>query len=217
MGRRIAPTMSHHGAAWLTRAERDEEENTQLLLEQLELHPGQTACDLGAGNGYHALRMARAVAPGGEVVAVDIQPEMLALLRGRARAAGIDNVKTIVGTRTDPELGTKRCDLILLVDVYHELSEPEAMLKAMKAALRPEGRIALVEFRAEDPAVPIKPLHKMSKAQMVAELASVGLVPVKSFDGLPWQHLVFFAPGMASAASSPEGGERGQAQPEGEQ
>ncbi|MEM1025160.1 MAG: methyltransferase domain-containing protein [Myxococcota bacterium] len=192
MGRTIARTMSHHGASWLVRPERQAEEGTALLLEQLGLSPGQVACDLGAGIGYYTLRMAQKVGPSGRAVAVDIQPEMLEMLQSRAEKAGVKNVETILGTQDDPKLGRARCDLILLVDVYHELSDPPAMLAAMKAALRPGGHIALVEYRAEDPSVPIKPLHKMSKAQMLAEFGSAGLAPIRSFDGLPWQHLVFF-------------------------
>jgi ubiquinone/menaquinone biosynthesis C-methylase UbiE len=138
--------------------------------------------------------MAPRVEPDGEVVAVDIQPEMLAMLEERARKANIGNVRTVLGSESDPRLPPGTCDLILLVDVYHELSDPAAMLEHMKAALKPEGRIALVEFRSGDPDVPIKPLHTMTKAQMKKEFASVDLAPVREFDGLPWQHLVFFAP-----------------------
>ena len=193
MGRTIAQTMSYHGASWLTRPERNAEENTDLLLRQLNVGPGDAVCDLGAGNGYHALKLAPMVAPGGRVRAVDIQPQMLRLLRARAKAGNIGNIETVLSEDADPKLGTATCDLILIVDVYHELSHPKVMLEKLKAALTKRGRIALVEFRAEDPEVPIKPLHKMSKAQMVKELATVGLVPVHTFDGLPWQHLVFFA------------------------
>lgn len=202
MGRPIAQTMSHHGADWLIRGEREEEENTALLLEKLDLTPGQTVCDVGAGNGYHALKMAERVGSKGEVVAVDIQPQMLQKLRARAKTAGVTNVTTVLGAQDDPKLGQGRCDLILLVDVYHEFSRPKRMLELMKAALREGGRIALVEFRAEDPKVPIKKLHKMTRAQMVSEFASVGLAPVDSFDGLPWQHLMFFAPSIAAADST---------------
>lgn len=194
MGRTIARTMSHHGASWLTRDRRNAEENTDLLLKELRLEAGQVACDLGAGNGYHSLRMAPRVEPDGEVVAVDIQPEMLAMLEERARKANIGNVRTVLGSESDPRLPPGTCDLILLVDVYHELSQPAAMLEHMKAALKPKGRIALVEFRSGDPDVPIKPLHTMTKAQMKKEFASVDLTPVREFDGLPWQHLVFFGP-----------------------
>ena len=192
MGRKIARTMSYHGADWLTRAERNAEENTDLLLEKLGLKAGDVACDLGAGNGYHSLRMARRVAPTGKVVAIDIQPQMLGLLRARAQDQGVKNVETVLSVPEDPKIGAARCDLILIVDVYHELSNPAAMLKKLKVALTKRGRIALVEFRAEDRSVPIKPLHKMTKAQMIKEFGSEGLVPVGEFDGLPWQHLVFF-------------------------
>ena len=203
MGRRIAPTMSYHGAGWLVRAERNAEENTDLLLEQLRLSPGDVACDLGAGNGYHALRMAKKVAPTGKVVAVDIQPEMLRLLKARAAKSSIRNVETIVSEPDDPRLGKARCDLILIVDVYHELSDPAAILTKLKAALKPGGLIALVEFRAEDRSVPIKPLHKMSKPQMIKEFATADLRPHRTFDGLPWQHLVFFGVGRRSASTPP--------------
>lgn len=194
LGRTIAPTMSHHGAGWLVREEREEEENTDLLLEQLRLEPGDVACDVGAGNGYHALRMAKHVEPDGRVIAVDIQPEMLALLKRRAQAAGVANVETRLGEPGDPKLKPETCDLVLLVDVYHELADPGGMLEHLKRALKPDGTIALVEFRANDPSVPIKPLHTMTKAQMKKELAASGLEPVRSFDGLPWQHLIFFGP-----------------------
>ena len=195
MGRTIAQTMSYHGADWLIRQERNAEEDTDQLLDELRLVPGQVACDLGAGNGYHSLRMAEKVGPKGKVLAIDIQPEMLEMLRARAKAAGVENIETVVSVPDDPKLGRARCDLILLVDVYHELSDPAVMLEKMKAALKPGGRIALVEFRAEDPKVPIKPLHKMSKDQMVKELGSAGLVVMRTFDGLPWQHLIFFGVG----------------------
>lgn len=192
MGRTIARTMSYHGAGWLVREERNAEENTDRLLEALGLSPGEVVCDLGSGNGYHSLRMAKKVGPKGKVLAIDIQPEMLKLLRARAEKAGVTNVVTVLSEPDDPKLGARRCDLILLVDVYHELSNPAVMLEKMKQALTATGRIALVEFRAEDPSVPIKPLHKMSKPQMLKEFGSAGLKPVKTYDALPWQHLIFF-------------------------
>ena len=147
MGRPIAQTMGYQGAGWLTRDDRDDEENTTLLHEQLGLKPGQTACDLGAGNGYHTLKMARAVAPEGTAVAIDIQQEMLDLLRLRADEAEVANIEYVLSVPGDPKLGEARCDLILLVDVYHELADPASMLRAMKTALTPTGRIALAEFR----------------------------------------------------------------------
>lgn len=194
MGRRLAPTMSHEAASWLTRSEREQEENTSRMMAELKLEPGDVACDLGAGNGYHTLMMAKTVAPGGRVIAIDIQPEMLELLEARAKEAKVSNVETILGGEADPKLPPNTCDLILLVDVYHELSDPAAMLDHMKRALEPGGVIALVEFRAEDPKVPIKEEHKMSKKQILLEYEANGLRLVREFDDLPWQHLMFFAP-----------------------
>lgn len=191
-GREIAQTMSWLGAGWLTRPERDAEEDATALHAALGLQPGQTACDVGAGSGYHTVRLARAVGPTGRVLAVDLQPRMLELLRERVTEAGLRNVETIEATASDPRLPDGACDLILLVDVYHELAWPEPMLAAFRRALAPEGRLALVEFRAEDPDVPIKALHKMSKAQIDRELLPRGFRRAEAFDGLPWQHLVLF-------------------------
>lgn len=192
-GREIAPPMGYLGASWLTRRQRDAEEDTTLLHQTLRVQPGHTACDVGAGNGYHTVRLARAVGPTGRVLAVDIEPAMLELLRDRVQEQGLENVETIVGAPGDPRLPAGACDLILLVDVYHELAWPEPMLAAFRRALSPKGRLALVEFRAEDPDVPIKRLHKMSKVQIERELGPRGFVLVESFDGLPWQHLVIYA------------------------
>lgn len=192
-GRTIAQTMSFLGAGWLTRSERDAEEDTTTLHRELGLRPGQTACDVGAGNGYHTIRMAQAVGPSGRVLAVDIQPQMLALLRANVDEAGLHNVETIEARPGDPRLPPSTCDLILLVDVYHELAWPEPMLAAFRRALTPTGRVALVEYRAEDPDVPIKRLHKMSAEQIEREFGPRGFTRVGRFDGLPWQHLVFYA------------------------
>lgn len=191
-GREIADTMSYLGAGWLTRPERDAEENTTLMHEQLGLEPGDVACDVGAGNGYHSLKMAAAVGPEGKVIASDLQPAMLELLEARAKEAGVGNLETVQATDRDPMLPADTCDLILLVDVYHEFSYPEEVLAAMRRALTHDGRIALLEYRAEDPEVPIKPRHKMSKAQIRKEYLPRGYVLVDEFDGLPWQHLMFF-------------------------
>ena len=191
-GRAIAPTMSFLGADWLTRAERVTEEDPDALHRELALRPGQVACDIGAGNGYHAIRMARAVAPGGKVLAVDVQPQMLELLRDRIAAEGVSNVEPILGRDDDPALPAGACDLQLLVDVYHELADPEAMLAGLRKALAPGGRIALVEFRGEDDDVPIKAEHKMTKAQVRRELEPRGFRLVHEYDGLPWQHLLVF-------------------------
>lgn len=193
MGRQIAQTMHFRGADWLLRETREDEENASRMLDELGLEPGMVVCDLGCGNGYHTLRIAERVGPEGKVFAVDVQPQMLSMLRRRAEKAGLDNIERIVGTVADPRLPPSSCDLILLVDVYHELSYPELILAAVRAALRPGGRVALVEFRAEDPDVPIKPLHKMSKEQIRLEWESHGFRVVGEFDELPWQHLVFLA------------------------
>jgi ubiquinone/menaquinone biosynthesis C-methylase UbiE len=193
MGRLIAPTMSHEGADWLTRSEREEEERASKMLEELRLRPGDVACDVGAGNGYHTLEMAKRVAPTGRAIAVDIQPEMLTLLEARAKSAGISNVELVLGAPTDPKLPAKGCDLILLADVYHELDDPAGMLAKLRAALSARGLLVLLEFRAEDDTVPIKPEHKMSLAQIDRELGANGFALARSYDQLPWQHLRFFA------------------------
>jgi len=204
LGREIARTMHWSGAEWLLRETRESEENVALLLDRLGVEPGMTVCDLGVGVGVHALPLARRVGPEGRVIGVDIQQEMLDRLVARAEEAGVTNVEPVLGGEADPRLAPGSCDLILLVDVYHEISRPAEMLAAMRAALKPDGRIALVEFRAEDLDVPIKPLHKMSKAQMVRELEASGLALVEQFDGLPWQHLMFFERDDSPAASAPE-------------
>ncbi len=192
MGRTIAQTMHYEGAPWLIRDSREREERCSLLLSNLGVRPGMTVCDMGCGNGYYSLPLARLVGPAGRVLAVDIQPEMLKMLEEREAAAGLANIEPILGLLHDPRLPEGAVDLILLVDVYHEFSHPEPMLAAMRRALKPSGRIALVEYRAEDPNVPIKPLHKMSKQQILKEFPANGLKLVKEFDRLPWQHLMFF-------------------------
>jgi ubiquinone/menaquinone biosynthesis C-methylase UbiE len=149
-------------------------------------------CDLGCGNGFHALKLAKLVGEKGSVVGVDIQREMLALLDARAKQDGVDNIKTVLSLPHDPKLDEASMDLILLVDVYHEFSHPEQMLAAMRRALKKDGRIALVEFREEDARVPIKPEHKMSKKQILKEFPASGFKLVAEYDKLPWQHLMFF-------------------------
>jgi SAM-dependent methyltransferase len=193
-GREIAQTMHYAGAPWLVRESREREEDCRTLLEQLDLEPGQTVCDMGCGNGFYTLELAERVGPRGKVYAVDIQPQMLDLLQERARKAGLENIIPVHGTVADPRLPEGELDLVLMVDVYHEFSHPEEMLQAIRRSLKPTGRIALAEFRAEDPEVPIKPLHKMSKQQILKEFPPNGLALTRQFDGLPWQHLMFFAP-----------------------
>jgi SAM-dependent methyltransferase len=192
LGREIAATMTFHGAPWLTRPERRKEERPDLVMKNLGIRPGMTVCDLGCGNGYYTLRMARAVGSEGRVLAVDIQPEMLTLLRQEIDKRKLTNIEPILGDVHDPHLPTAKIDLVLLVDVYHEFSNPDVMLAAIGKSLSPKGRIALLEFREEDPKVPIKPLHKMSKEQILKEFSANGLQCVGEFDGLPWQHLMFF-------------------------
>ncbi len=192
MGRPIAQTMHFTGAPWLIRNTREREERCSLMLANLGIKPGMTVCDMGCGNGFHTLKMAKMTGPKGTVMAVDVQPEMLKLLRDRTEKEGLENITPILGSFHNPRLPPNSIDLILLVDVYHEFSHPVTMLKAMRESLRPEGVIVLVEFRAEDPKVPIKPLHKMSKEQILKELPANGFKLVKDYDKLPWQHMMFF-------------------------
>jgi ubiquinone/menaquinone biosynthesis C-methylase UbiE len=191
-GREIAQTMHYLGAPWLTRESREREEDCTTLLAALKIKPGDTVCDLGCGNGFYSLKLAKLVGERGRVIAVDIQPEMLELLKSRTAAEKIMNIDPILGTTVDPKLPNGKVDLVLLVDVYHEFDHPEQMLAAIRRSLKPTGRVALAEFRAEDPKVPIKPLHKMSKAQIMKEFPPNGFKLVEEFDKLPWQHLMFF-------------------------
>ena len=192
LGRRIAPTMHFTGASWLLRSEREDEEHCQEMFEQLRIRPGMTVCDMGCGNGFYTLQMASRVGEQGRVLAVDIQQEMLRLLEARAAEADLDGIEWILGEVHDPHLPENELDLILCVDVYHEFSHPTEMLAAMRRALKPSGLLVLVEYREEDPSVPIKPLHKMSKRQVNKELTSNQFQLQREYDGLPWQHMMFF-------------------------
>jgi ubiquinone/menaquinone biosynthesis C-methylase UbiE len=191
-GREIAPYMSYLGADWLIRETREREEACEKLLKILKVEPGAVICDMGCGNGYYSLKLAKLVGEKGRILGVDIQPEMLSLLKKRMDAEGVKNVEPILGTVIDPKLPKGGVDLILLVDVYHEFSHPEHMLKAMRESLKPEGQIVLVEFRAEDRGVPILPLHKMTKKQIMKEIPANGYKLVGQYDELPWQHVMFF-------------------------
>jgi predicted methyltransferase len=196
LDREIARVMSHHGVGWLERPERDEEERPRLLLELLGLRPGDVVADIGAGSGYHTRRLAEAVGPAGRVFAVEIQPEMLGILTNRLSAEGVTNVVPVLGVITDPGLPEAQIDLVLLVDVYHEFSHPYEMMEAICRALKPKGRVVLVEYRAEDAEVPIKALHKMSAAQVRREMAEHPLVWERTVsDRLPWQHYLEFRKG----------------------
>ena len=192
LGRQIARTMHYSGAPWLTRESREREEGTRLLLENLGVERGMTVCDVGCGNGFYSLQLAEMVGGDGRVLAVDIQPEMLDLLRARAEEAALENIEPVLGTTTDPGLQPGSVDVALLVDVYHEFDHPEQMLAGLREALAPGGRLVLAEFRAEDPDVPIKPDHKMSREQVVLEMLANGFMLTDEFDGLPWQHLLTF-------------------------
>jgi ubiquinone/menaquinone biosynthesis C-methylase UbiE len=192
MGREIALTMHYAGAPWLIRDEREREERASEMIKALGVKEGQRVCDLGCGNGYHSIMLAKLVGERGRVVGVDIQREMLLLLEERAKKEKVGNIETVLGLPHDPKLPAASVDLILLVDVYHEFSHPVEMLRAMRVALKPKGRIALVEFRAEDDKVPIKPEHKMSKKQILKEFPANGFKLVEEYNKLPWQHLMFF-------------------------
>jgi ubiquinone/menaquinone biosynthesis C-methylase UbiE len=192
-GRRIAQTMHWLGAEWLVRNEREREERCSLMLATLGVKPGMTVCDMGCGNGFYTVQLAKMVGDKGKVYAVDIQPKMLEFLKERAtKARMLDRIEPVLGELWDPKLPEGKIDLILLVDVYHEFSHPEQMLAAMRKSLAPGGRIVLVEFRGEDPNVPIKVEHKMTKEQINKELVPNGFKLVKEFDRLPWQHMMWF-------------------------
>ena len=190
LGREIAQYMSHRGAGWLEREGRARDEQPDAVVDALGLKPADTVVDLGAGTGYFTRRLARAV-PQGRVLAVDIQPEMLALLKANLAEEGIENVEPVLGTESDPNLPAA-VDLTLMVDAYHEFAYPAEILAALYRATVPGGRVALVEYRGEDPAVPIKPLHKMTEAQAVRELEASGFRHLRTLDFLPQQHLLLF-------------------------
>jgi protein-L-isoaspartate O-methyltransferase len=192
-GREIAQVMGHQGAGWLERPERAEEERPDVLVEALALKPGDVVADIGAGSGYFSWRMAQRVGGRGRVFAVEIQQEFLDLLManmGRRRVA--DMVRPVLGTVQDPGLPAGGCDLILLVDVYHEFDHPYEMTRAIVQALKPGGRLVIVEYRGEDPAVPIKPLHKMTVAQLRKELAAHPVRFESNLATLPRQHVLVF-------------------------
>lgn len=192
MDREIAGVMSWKGAGWLERGEREKEERSDLLLRELGLRPGMNVADVGAGSGYYARRMAPLVAPGGKVYATDVQPEMVRLLTELARKANLPNIEPVQGTEQQVNLPADTIDLALMVDVYHELAFPYEVMDSLVRAVKPGGQVVFVEYRAEDPRVPIKPLHKMSEAQIRREAAENGLVYERTGRTLPWQHVVFF-------------------------
>jgi len=192
MGREIALVMGHLAAGWLERPEREREEAPMKLLEALKLKPGDVVADIGAGSGYFTFRIAEKIGPRGKVLAVDIQPEMLTLIRQKMKAAKVENIEPILGAESDPKLPENSTDLILMVDVYHEFSHPYEMMVNMLKALKPGGRIVFVEYRLEDPEVPIKLVHKMSQKQVLKEMEVHAVKWEKTIDILPRQHIILF-------------------------
>jgi len=192
MGREIAGVMGWEGAQWLERESRAREERPELLLRELALAPGMTVADIGAGTGYYTWQLAKQVGPGGRVYAVDVQPEMIGMLDSQMAKRGVRNVVSVLGTDTTVKLPPASVDLAIMVDVYHELAYPAEVLDSIVSALKPGGRVVFVEYRAEDPAVAIKPLHKMSKSQIRREATAHGLQWDRSIESLPIQHAIVF-------------------------
>jgi len=193
MGREIAQVMGPGGIAWLDRPEREEEERPEVVIDALGLRVGEVVADLGAGSGYFTFRIAPKVGRTGRVLAVEIQDEMLATIRRRAAALKVTNVEEIKGSETDPKLPARSVDLVLMVDVYHELVYPFEVMTKVREALKPGGWVVFVEYRKEDPKIPIKEVHKMSVDQLKKEMKAAGLTPVRTVETLPSQHIVIFA------------------------
>jgi ubiquinone/menaquinone biosynthesis C-methylase UbiE len=191
-GRRIASVMGIGGAEWLERSEREIEEMPETALDKIGLKPGMVIADVGAGVGYFTIRIAKRVAPEGKVLAVDVQPEMLAKLRRRATEAKLTNIQPMLGSESDPRLPERCCDVILMVDVYHELSQPQVMLQKLRRALKDDGRLVLLEYRKEDPHIPIRSDHKMSVAEAKAEVEAEGYKLDAVLKDLPRQHILIF-------------------------
>jgi ubiquinone/menaquinone biosynthesis C-methylase UbiE len=188
--------MSASGADWLTRPERIQEEDPDRMLLSLDINKGATVADIGAGIGYHVWRLSEIVGPSGKVIGEDIQEGMIRLMKQNIEARKLRNVDIVQGTPQDPRLPARSVDLVLMVDVYHEFSEPVAMMRHIQEALKPGGRVAIVEFRKEDPRVPIQPLHKMSVQDVRSELEPLGFKFQKSLEFLPWQHIIVFTSGQ---------------------
>ena len=191
-GRQIAGVMGHQGASWLDRPEREKEEAPTKAIAAVKIKPGQTVADIGAGSGYYSVLLAGAVGPTGRVYATDIQPEMLAIIKKKLDALPIPQIQLVLGTPTETRLPDASVDLALMVDVYHELSEPQVFLPSLKRALKPGGRLVLIEFRKEDRRVPIREEHKMSVREARTELEAEGYRFVELIDVLPWQHILVF-------------------------
>ena len=192
LGREIAQVMGPDGISWLDRPERQDEERPAVVIDALGLREGDVAADLGAGSGYFTFRIAPKVGKTGRVLAIEIQDEMLEAIRQRASALHVTNVEAVKGSETDPRLPAGGVDLVLMVDVYHELAYPFEVMTEVRKALKPGGRVVFVEYRKEDPKVPIKEVHKMSVEQLEKEMKAVGLVRSRTIETLPWQHIVVF-------------------------
>jgi len=192
-GRRIAPVMGYQGAEWLERLERVDEEEPELALNVLQIPPGAAVADIGAGSGYITERLAKRVGPNGRVFANDLQPQMLDILSRRLAARNITNVTLVQGTVDDPKIAPASVDLALMVDVYHELSQPQAILRRLREALKPGGRLVLLEYRKEDPTIPIRFEHKMSVAEAKLEVEAEGFTLAKVDEALPRQHILIFS------------------------
>jgi ubiquinone/menaquinone biosynthesis C-methylase UbiE len=192
LSREIARVMGHQAADWLERPEREEEERTDQMVEALRFREGEVVADIGCGSGYVARKIAKKVGESGVVYGVDIQQEMLDLLAKRMAMFRINNVKPVMGTTTDPKLPPASCDTMIMVDVYHEFDQPFEMIQSMVAALKPGGRIVFVEYRGEDPSVPIKLVHKMTEAQVKKEMTAQSLQFAETISILPRQHIIVF-------------------------
>ena len=193
-GRVLAPTMGVGGAAWLDRPERETEEAPSKAIAALDIRPGSIVADVGAGSGYYTVRLSRVVGAAGRVVATDLQPGMLDIVRSKVAGERLTNVEVVQGRADDPVLPAGAFDLILMVDVYHELASPQVFVRKLKEALKPDGRLVLIEFRLEDPRVPIREEHKMSVAQVRQELGADGFQIDRVVDVLPWQHIIVLRP-----------------------
>ncbi len=191
LGREIAHTMHHAHAEWLDRPEREREERPAKMIAHMALRPSDVVADIGCGTGYHSLRLAKEL-PEGRVYAVDIQLAMLDSVFSRSMSAGLMNIEPVLGANADPGLPANSVDKVLLVDVYHEFDHPKEMMQGVIEAMKPGALLFLVEFRGEDAMVPIKQIHKMSKAQARREMEALGLVWSSSWNGLPWQHFLVF-------------------------
>lgn len=194
MGRQIAHVMGYQGMSWLERPEREKEEETSTLFKNMDIEPGDTIADIGAGSGYHVFPMAKMVGEG-HIYAVDIQPQMLAEIERKKKSNATFNISTVKGNAKSIHLKENSVDKVLLVDVYHEFDHPYEMMNSIKSALRKNGKVYLIEYRGEDASVPIKAVHKMTQAQAVKEMEAVGFKLQENMNNLPWQHCMVFVEG----------------------